>query len=194
MTVRFFISVLPYPQNYFVILQLKICQMNNAKSLELTNQLSPYLFWDIDIDLFDVEKNSSQLIQRVLEYGELDDWRKVKVDIIDYSLNWIDEPATEDGVTLASPKDIAALKINAIEGRGNKKDFIDIYVLLEHYSLDEILSFYASKYPNHSILMALKSLMYFEDAENQTMPKLFINTSWDTIKKTIVKAVNDYQK
>ncbi len=119
---------------------------------------------------------------------------KVKVDIIDYSLNWIDEPVTEDGVTLASPKDIAALKINAIEGRGNKKDFIDIYVLLEHYSLDEILSFYASKYPNYSILMALKNLIYFEDAENQTMPKMFINTSWDAMKKTIVKAVNDYQK
>ena len=28
---------------------------------------------------------------------------KIKVDIIDYNLNWIDEPVTEDGVTLASP-------------------------------------------------------------------------------------------
>lgn len=49
---------------------------NNSKNL--TNQLSQYLFWDIDLDLFDVENNSSQLIQRVLEYGELDDWRKIR--------------------------------------------------------------------------------------------------------------------
>ena len=44
----------------------------------LTEQLSPYLFWDIDKDLFDVEKNSAQLIKRVLEYGELDDWRTIR--------------------------------------------------------------------------------------------------------------------
>ena len=119
---------------------------------------------------------------------------KIKVDIIDYSYDWIDEPVIENGVTLASPKDIAALKINAIEGRGSKKDFIDIYLLLQHYSLDEILSFYTSKYPNHSILMALKSLSYFEDAENQSMPKMFIDTSWETMKKFIIKAVNVYQK
>ena len=47
---------------------------------------------------------------------------------------------------------------------------------------------------NPDTLELLKSLMYFEDAENQTVPKMFINTSWDAIKKTIVKAVNDYQK
>ena len=119
---------------------------------------------------------------------------RIKVDVIDYSYNWIDDPVIENGITLASPKDIAALKINAIEGRGSKKDFIDIYLLLQHFSLDEILSFYALKYPNHSILMALKSLIYFEDAENQTMPKMFINTPWEAMKKYITKAVNDYQK
>ena len=119
---------------------------------------------------------------------------KIKVDIIDYSYSWIDEPVVENGVVLASPKDIAALKINAIEGRGSKKDFIDVYMLLQHFSLDEILGFYTLKYPNHSILMALKSLIYFEDAEPQIMPKMFISTPWDKMKRAIVKAVNDYQK
>lgn len=37
--------------------------------------LSPYLFWDIDLDVFDAENNSRQLIQRVLEYGQLEDWK-----------------------------------------------------------------------------------------------------------------------
>ncbi|MBP3763969.1 MAG: hypothetical protein J6I49_08875 [Bacteroidales bacterium] len=44
----------------------------------LTEQLSPYLFWDIDKRDFNADKNSAQLIQRVLEYGELNDWRKVR--------------------------------------------------------------------------------------------------------------------
>lgn len=119
---------------------------------------------------------------------------KIKVDIIDYSYAWIDEPVVDNGIVLASPKDVAALKINAIEGRGSKKDFIDVYLLLQHFSLDEILGFYAAKYPNHSMLMALKSLIYFEDAEPQIMPKMFIKTTWDEMKIAIVKAVNDYQR
>lgn len=51
--------------------------MNN-NTMNLKNQLSQYLFWDMDVDLLDVETNSAQLIQRVLEYGELDDWRKIR--------------------------------------------------------------------------------------------------------------------
>ena len=161
----------------------------------------------IDLDFFGkLQVSQDEIINMIsrlgLDYKVLNQTRlilqlvvnKIKVDIIDYSYDWIDEPVIENGVTLASPKDIAALKINAIEGRGSKKDFIDIYLLLQHYSLDEILSFYTSKYPNHSILMALKSLSYFEDAENQSMPKMFIDTSWETMKKFIIKAVNVYQK
>lgn len=49
---------------------------NNTQAL--TEHLSPYLFWDIDKNSFDVEKNSAQLIRRVLEYGELDDWRAIR--------------------------------------------------------------------------------------------------------------------
>lgn len=41
------------------------------------SSLSPYLFWDIDLGVFDTEKNSIQLIQRVLEYGQLNDWKLV---------------------------------------------------------------------------------------------------------------------
>ena len=72
----------------------------------------------------------------------------VKVDVVDYSCyEWIDEPRVEDGIVLASTKDIAALKINAIEGRGTKKDFIDVYELLKHYSLSDILGFYSQNIP-----------------------------------------------
>ena len=38
-------------------------------------RLSPYLFWDMDRQRVDAERNSRHLIQRVLEYGNLDDWR-----------------------------------------------------------------------------------------------------------------------
>ncbi len=47
------------------------------------------------------------------------------------------------GTALASPKDIAAMKTYAIQNRGSRKDFIDMYFLLQHFILEEILGFYA---------------------------------------------------
>lgn len=45
----------------------------------------------------------------------------VKVDFVNYCYDWIEDCIEEDGIFLASMKDIAAMKINAIEGRGTKK-------------------------------------------------------------------------
>ena len=119
----------------------------------------------------------------------------IMVDIVDYSqYSWIDNPICWEGITLASPKDIAAMKINAVEGRGTKKDFIDIYRLLQHYSLDDLLSFYSQKYPNYSLFRAILSLNYFDDADPQAMPKMFSPANWEEMKKTISSAVNSYQK
>ena len=120
---------------------------------------------------------------------------QVKVDFVDYSrYPWIDEPIHGDGFILASDKDIAAMKINAIIGRGTRKDFIDLYALLQHYSLPEIMNFYRQKYPEFSEYRALLSMTYFDDAEMQDMPLMFMHTPWDEMKKTIIKAVEAYQK
>ena len=91
-------------------------------------------------------------------------------------------------------KDIAAMKINAVEGRGSRKDFIDIYMLLQHYTLDELLDFYQKKYPNYSIFRALLSLTYFDDADSQAMPKMFIPETWDEMKSYISKKVKEYNR
>lgn len=118
----------------------------------------------------------------------------IKVDIVDYSrYEWIASPVIEEGIVLASPPDIAAMKVNAIEGRGSRKDFVDIYVLLQKYSIKEILSFYSQKYPNYSIFRALLSLSYFDDAEAQAMPRMFIPDSWEEMRSYITKIVKTCQ-
>ena len=113
----------------------------------------------------------------------------IKIDIVNYAYPWIDDAVQEGSFVLASPRDIAAMKINAIEGRGTKKDFIDLYFLLKHYSLQELLNFYARKYPEYSLFRALMSLTYFEDAENQYFPKMFVNVEWEEIKECIRREV-----
>ena len=119
----------------------------------------------------------------------------IKVDVVNYRCyDWIDAPIVENGITLASPKDIAALKINAIEGRGTRKDFVDVYLLLQHYSLVQILDFYNQKYPEHSEFRAILSLTYYDDAETQPMPKMLINDTWEQMKSSIAAAVKSYTK
>jgi len=90
---------------------------------------------------------------------------------------------------LAGVEDIAAMKITAAIGRGTKKYFIDIAHLLDIYPLSEILGFYENKYPNASTFMALKSLLYFEDAEADAMPVMLSTITWDQTKEKIRKAI-----
>ena len=104
------------------------------------------------------------------------------------------DPVPGDGVTLAGIKDIAAMKIAAIVGRGTKKDFIDMHFLLKRFSLQEILDLYMQKYPDGSIFSAMKSLSYFKDAEPDPMPLMFEEVSWETVKQSIRDAVSGLSK
>ena len=54
----------------------------------------------------------------------------VKVVVVNYDSQWIDEMVGEDGLRLASVPEIAAMKVRAIVGRGTRKDFVDMYYLL----------------------------------------------------------------
>lgn len=47
------------------------------KSKVPINQFSPYLFWDMDVEIFDLQKNKDQLIYKVVEFGQLSDWRNL---------------------------------------------------------------------------------------------------------------------
>lgn len=114
----------------------------------------------------------------------------IKVDFVNYKYPLIEEIKEIESVRLVSDKDIAAMKLNAIAGRGSKKDFIDLYFLLKKYSLSEMISFYNEKYLDGSEFMVLKSLTYFDDADNEEMPLMFENIEWDEIKKSILVLIN----
>lgn len=42
------------------------------------SDFSPHLFWDVDLATFDLEKHKVHLIQKVLEYGKIQDWNLLK--------------------------------------------------------------------------------------------------------------------
>ena len=43
--------------------------------------LSPHIFWDVDVATIDMEKNGVFVLQRVLQYGLLKDWLIIKSNL-----------------------------------------------------------------------------------------------------------------
>ena len=158
----------------------------------------------VDLDVFGVVPDNDAALHDIWEgFGQVQGQMTskyvksfivdgIKVDFVNYArYPWIDEAVVEDGLRLASPKDIAAMKTYAIQNRGSKKDFIDYYFLLHNFSLEEILSFYVKKYPNYSMFRTRMALTYFEDAENQGSPTMFVTVDWDDIKSFISQKVRE---
>ncbi|MCD8042771.1 MAG: nucleotidyl transferase AbiEii/AbiGii toxin family protein [Tannerellaceae bacterium] len=115
----------------------------------------------------------------------------IKVDFVDYPYPWLEDAIIENGIVLAGMKDIAAMKLSAITNRGTKKDFIDMYFLLQHFSLQEMIGFYTKRFNDDNIFPVIKSLSYFEDAEEEPMPKMLIPTAWEDVKFKLTEVVAD---
>ena len=118
----------------------------------------------------------------------------VKVDFVNYAYPWLQPIRSIDNIRLAAIEDIAAMKLAAIAGRGSKKDFIDIYFLLQAYTLEELLKFYSLKYSDGSTMLVLKSLTYFDDAEKDPEIEVFKNFNWHDARHFIIKKVQLYLK
>ncbi len=97
-----------------------------------------------------------------------------------------------DGLRLASVEDIIPMKLLAIANRGTKKDFYDLYFLLQTFSLEQMLNLFSIKFKTVNSFHLIKSLVFFEDAELDPEPVLIKKVSWDKVKSHISKAVETY--
>lgn len=119
--------------------------------------------------------------------------RKVKVDAIYYPHPQIRPSEVIDGISFYADEDIAAMKIQAILGRGKKKDFWDLALLLEQYGLEKIIDWHTEKFPNQMLLISIpQTITYFADADLSSDPDCLRGFSWESIKDTIRKAVREY--
>jgi len=162
----------------------------------------------VDIDLFSEKDLSIESIIKALtaefksdfiyekqqpKFGLFCYINNVKIDIIHYPHPLLKSIEVIDNIKLYSELDIAAMKINAILGRGVKKDFFDLVELLKHYSLEVIIDAYQKKYPNqHYIISIPNVLTYFVDAEDSPNPISLNNTSWEEVKDILKTAVRNY--
>lgn len=92
-------------------------------------------------------------------------------------------------------RDIAPMKLDAVTKRGSKKDFYDIYFLFQQMSLQSTLDLYNEKFQHSTLFHVLKSLTYFNDAEEQSDPIVFEKSlDWKSVKETIESEVKKIYK
>ena len=102
---------------------------------------------------------------------------QVQVDILAHRYPLVCDPVIIENICMLSVEDIAAMKLNAISVSGQRvKDFIDIYLLLETYSIGEMIGFYKKKYSQYNEANVLKSLCWFEEVDLSVLASSITNT------------------
>ncbi len=124
----------------------------------------------------------------------------VQVSFFYYPNKVINEFITTDempNLKMASILDIAVMKIVAIGGRGAKKDFFDLYNIMNKCNINlkelanGLLQKCGSKTNYANIIMGLS---YFEDAEQEILPKTFVEYNWEEIKKYFIEFQVKFQE
>lgn len=115
-------------------------------------------------------------------------WGKIgdtKFSLFYYQYPLIKKPVNFEGLQILDKADIAAMKIHAIEDRGTKRDFIDLFFLAKEFTFEQMLKFYDKKYGvlKEHLYIVIRSLDYFADAEIDSMPRMVTYVSWDEVKE-----------
>ena len=157
-----------------------------------------------DLDFFTPKTfNEERIIQNLSDLGNLKiDQRteqtilgilnNVKVSFFFYRYSLLFNPLVWQGIRLADLRDVACMKIDAVQSRGTKRDFIDLYAIIKNgYTLEELLELFKKKYKRvrYNEIHIRKSLIYFVDAEKEKMPKMLKSFEWREIKKFFISEV-----
>ncbi len=116
----------------------------------------------------------------------------IKVDILRHPYPMIAATENIDGIRIASLPDLCAMKLNAISGRGIKKDFYDVAALMKSYSLHQMIDFFKQKYSSGDSWHLIRALAYFDDAEkDKSEVRSIWPGSWQEIKSAVATAIDE---
>lgn len=156
--------------------------------------------YSYDFDFFTAEKfDERTVVQQLAEVLpdfklEQETWRtvlgfikNVKFSLFFYKYPLLFPVREFKELKLADAKDIAAMKVAAISDRGTKRDFIDLYFLLKEKhiaSIEKALDMYEAKFGklSQNKFHIIKSLGYFDDAEQEKMPQMIKRVLWKDVK------------
>jgi hypothetical protein len=111
----------------------------------------------------------------------------VKLDFLHHAYPRLQPLDVLAGCRMVSLVDLAAMKINAITNRGSKKDFCDLLLLHEsgNIPLSRALEYFCSKYGETGRALALRSLIWFMDADDEPDPVYLNGWTWAQIRRAM---------
>ena len=120
---------------------------------------------------------------------------EIKVDLVKHHLLLIRPLQVIENIRMYSTENIMAMKIQAIPGRGKKKDFWDIAELLQHYSVQDFINFHQKKYSKQNLLISVpQTFTYFADADESEDPVSLKGQTWKSVRSFISRKVRDFLK
>ncbi|MDR1176064.1 MAG: nucleotidyl transferase AbiEii/AbiGii toxin family protein, partial [Treponema sp.] len=151
----------------------------------------------IGVFLFENYRNKILVInsQNIIYQVKIND---IKVDFVKHPYNLVEQVKEEENIRYLGKKDIAAMKLRAIENSGNRaKDFVDIYYLLNEITLEDMFDCYKIKYNVNDISSVKRSLGYFDDVPGESWQEVKMikcKLPVNKIKKTITDKIIEYDK
>lgn len=125
-------------------------------------------------------------------YVGLNKENAVKLDLM-YTDQFLTGPDIISGIRFESVKQIAAMKMHAINLGGRKKDWWDIDRLLAVYPFEMLMSFHKEWQPwLHEEEKLLNALTDFSNADLEPNPRCLLGKDWDFIKINIIHQVELY--
>jgi len=91
----------------------------------------------------------------------------IKLSFMRYQYPLLRPLITADPFDLADIADIGCMKLSAITGRGTMKDYVDLFFILKHISLQELLALCAIKLPQLDRALIMKALVFFDDLDDE---------------------------
>ncbi len=121
--------------------------------------------------------------------------KDIKLSFFTYKYPLIKDLKEEKYLNLASVEDIGCMKLSAIISRATNKDYIDLYYILQRIELPELLKWAEQKFPEIETNLILKSLVYFEDVEVETINfKHNKEIDFEEVKNFLIKKVKEIQE
>ncbi len=115
----------------------------------------------------------------------------VKLDLY-YTDPFITPALEEQGVRMAGPQEIIAMKMDIIQRGGRKKDFWDLHELMEHFSIKEMISLHKQRYPySHDEALLRNNFTEFSLADMDFEPISLRGYYWELIKEDITEAIRN---
>ena len=124
----------------------------------------------------------------------------IRISFLYYEVSLIQPFLPWRGIKIAHFKDIVAEKIKTISQRGSKKDFIDLYAVLKLKStINEACGLFKKRFKASDInyYHVLKSLIFFEDAEQEPSPLMLLSGDaweWGNIKSFFMNNINIFEQ